>query len=494
MFTDIEMDLIPKFQKNMQIDFSFINFHHYDLKTGTIEKYEIPKNNVNKNKYRLFFFTIIGDSLPKIDEKIKNMHNLVTNLFDYFENIYIILQTGKEENIMNIIKKEKINKIIQKEKEKDNNEDNQKIKYIFHILSTYNNKNHQNYINDFFSQQGDEYYFILDKDNKIISINEEMDKFNNEMFLFIHKIKNNNNTFLEHSLEKENKEKERVLLLKQLLNFILKLKKLDYIFIVDFTISFIACVNEEFNSIIIKDINTIRMRGEFRTKEYQYLNNLLNLMKSKANDKLIEMRFEEFPTIDIDIDFTDVKCQKCLKIIPEDKHLYYCYICKQYYCFECVKNQLKNRGKQKYIDQKHNLLFFKARNINNFKNIDKSKLGNNKFADSTDDDQLDTSHSALCNGCRGHFRNMARYVCVTCRPGFYFSDGYIDYCQSCIEEMCVNENEKIIKEEKANDEIYCRENLFTEGHKINNIHKHDEHIYLFLPLEYRLGGHPYKDY
>ena len=195
MFTDIEMDLIPKFQKNMQIDFSFINFHHYDLKTGTIEKYEIPKNNVNKNKYRLFFFTIIGDSLPKIDEKIKNMHNLVTNLFDYFENIYIILQTVKEENIMNIIKKEKINKIIQKEKEKDNNEDNQKIKYIFHILSTYNNKNHQNYINDFFSQQGDEYYFILDKDNKIISINEEMDKFNNEMFLFIHKIKNNNNTF-----------------------------------------------------------------------------------------------------------------------------------------------------------------------------------------------------------------------------------------------------------------------------------------------------------
>ena len=121
-------------------------------------------------------------------------------------------------------------------------------------------------------------------------------------------------------------------------------------------------------------------------------------------------------------------------------------------------------------------------------------MGNNKFAESTDDDQLDTSHSALCNGCRGHFRNMARYVCVTCRPGFYFSDGYIDYCQSCIEEMCVNENEKIIKEEKANDEIYCRENLFTEGHKINNIHKHDEHIYLFLPLEYRLGGHPYKDY
>jgi hypothetical protein len=258
----------------------------------------------------------------------------------------------------------------------------------------------------------------------------------------------------------------------------------------------VACINEEFNDIIIKEITKIFIRGEFRTKEYQYLNALFNSLKSKikSKEKLIDVDLIEIPTINIDVDFTDIKCQKCSNSITDDSYLYYCYICKMFYCFECVHEQLKNEGKKKYIDQKHNLLFFKTRNKNKFRNIEKNKLGNNKFAESTDDNQFNNRHSAICNGCRGNFMEKARYVCMTCRPGRYLSDGYIDFCGSCIDKMCKNENDKKNLEEKANEEICCDHNEFTNGHIINNVHKHDEHIYLLLPLEYTEVGYAYNEY
>ena len=40
-------------------------------------------------------------------------------------------------------------------------------------------------------------------------------------------------------------------------------------------------------------------------------------------------------------------------------------------------------------------------NKKNFMNLDRIKLGENKFAESTNDNQFNTSHSAICNGCRG---------------------------------------------------------------------------------------------
>ena len=79
---------------------------------------------------------------------------------------------------------------------------------------------------------------------------------------------------------------------------------------------------------------------------------------------------------------------------------------------------------------------------------------------------------------------MARYVCIHCRPGIYLSGGYIDYCQKCIEKMCLNENNKKELEKNSNGKI-CNENTnFTKDHILYTNHNHDNHLYLLLPLQY----------
>ena len=111
----------------------------------------------------------------------------------------------------------------------------------------------------------------------------------------------------------------------------------------------------------------------WRKKEYYYLENLLQLIKKKREK--VTYALTKIETIDIDIDFSDMKCCKCSTIIGDDSFLYYCYICKTKYCINCVNNQLKNDGKDKYIDQKHNLVFFKTRNKQNLIDLDKIKFG-----------------------------------------------------------------------------------------------------------------------
>ena len=61
-----------------------------------------------------------------------------------------------------------------------------------------------------------------------------------------------------------------------------------------------------------------------------------------------------------------------------------------------------NRGKAKFIDSKHNILYFKTRDLNQFKNIDCHKLGKDLFSHCVDDSKLVT-HSAVCNGCKQGF-------------------------------------------------------------------------------------------
>ena len=271
------------------------------------------------------------------------------------------------------------------------------------------------------------------------------------------------------------------------------MKNFNYLFDIEFNISFNASINEECSDIFLKEISNIYLDATLRSNDLKYLSNLLNLIKSKNKNKNIEYKIEELETFNIDIDFTNMKCFKCLKSIPEDKHLYYCYICKTKYCYECVNEQLKKTGKEKYIDQKHNLLFFKTRNKNSFICLDKQRFGKNRFAESSGNNDFSRRHSAICNGCRNGFLNMARYVCMHCRPGVYLSDGYVDYCQNCIEKMCSDDKNKRELEENANEDIFGS-NTFTRNFIFLNRHLHDQHIYLLLPMQYEGGGNPYKDY
>ena len=481
------INCIPSFHKNIQIDLSNFPFHYFDIKLNEIKKYNLKLKN-KKNKFVLcIFLTQINNELSLIFENLNN----IDNIFNYFENIYIIYKVETKEEILKLVKDDKICKIILNNVEK-------KIKLIFHITSYYNSKNKEENIYNIFiegNKFGPDFYFILNNDNKVISISKNIKSLISHISFYIMELKKldkEKKNYNELFKKKENKRNEKNLIFRETINFISKLKSLDYLFNFNFEISFNSILNEECNELIFKKINYIKVGGKLRTKEYKKIQNLLNLIKKKVtNNQIIEIE-----TIDIDIDFTDMKCFKCSKIIQEKNYLYYCYICKTKFCDECIHEQLKKVGKEKYIDQKHNLLFFKTRNKNNFREIDKKKLGNNRFAESTNNNQFNTSHSAMCNGCRGGFINLPRYVCIKCRPGIYLRNGYIDYCQECIEKMCHNEKEKEKYEENSNEENYVRDNNFVKEHKILTRHKHDEHIYLFLPLEYR-GLEivdPYNDY
>ena len=482
---------------NHYLDLSKIPFQYFNHKSQKQEKYEI-KTNINNNKFRLIF------CLKDFNENIlKNIDNLkkktVDDLFDYFEDIYIIFQAKALKKSTEII--EKINGIElddilsnfrESEETETNvvvdNKDIKEVKYLFNIIHD-NNPAEENIYN-FFEDYGQDYFFILDNNNEIIFINNDMKNLVEIIFKFILPYKKKKKNSIECLHEKETTKKELDSLMKQFIHFITKLKHLDYIFEISFDFAFGVSMSEEFTDITIKTINKIRIRGTFHTKEYQYLNNTLNIIKEKSNKTEIISDLIEVQTIDIDVDFAEMKCLKCFKIIPDDKHFYYCYICKTKYCYECIQDQLKKKGKEKYIDKKHNLIFFKTKDIKNFKNIDKRKLGKNLFAQATSDDELDPLHSSICNGCSNSIHNQARYECLNCRPGKYLSGGYIDFCQNCIEKMCNSENDKRNLEQCADEDIKIGINRFMEGYVYHNIHKHDDHVYLLLPLQ----CHSYNDY
>ena len=487
----IKFDFMPSFHKNLYLDMSSFPFCYYNINKKRIENYNYKFVN-NNNKFSLFlylseFTELKSDLIAKIVENI----NKTDNFFDYFQNIYLIFQVNSKPEIMKIIKDDKLNKFIVDNK----NGIDTKIKYIFNIFSNsddsiYNIFNHKN-------DYGSDYYFILDQYNKIILVEKELEILVARIIQFISKLKKLMNegkkSYNDILIEKEKKTKKRFDALEELIYYITKFKKLNYIFDFTFEISFISSIDENCSCFNIKKINYIKIGGELRTKEFLYMKNLLNLLKSRK--KNIDDKLKEIPTIDIEINFTDMKCFKCSKIIPEDNYLYYCYYCKTKYCVKCIEEQLQKKGKEKFIDQKHNLLFFKTRNIKHFMTLDKKKLGNNKFAESIDDEQFKNSHSACCNGCEGGFFNMARYVCINCRPGKYLNCGYVDYCQECIKKMCSDENAKKFLEENSNNDIFYNGNNFTAGHILKTRHKHDEHIYLFLPLEFNdVNELPYDNY
>ena len=489
-FKRININFNPFFHKNMYLHISEFPFYYFNINKKVLEKYNLKINN-NINKFVLFLY------LKELDEKNLNIINNLKNIdkiFHYFENIYIISQANTKEEIMKRLNNNKFNNFIL---DYDNNDKEKRIKYIFNILCYSSQNNAKNVSNIFKENNGfyPEYFFILNNNNKVISVVKDIQTLISKISFFILKREKLDKEKKEYDEYLKDKTNEKYTLLKKILNFILNLKKLDYIFEIKFNIDFNISLNNECSDIFFNNLNSLNIEGSFRKKEFHYLENLLQLIK-KNRQKII-YNLTKIETIDIDIDFTDMKCFKCSNIINEDSFLYYCYICKTKYCINCVNEQLKNNnGKDKYIDQKHNLVFFKTRNKKNFIDLDKIKFGENRFAQSTNEELSTNFRNYICNGCGEHPSNMTRYVCLNCRPGIEISGGFIDYCQRCIEEMCKNGKKKKELEDKSNQEINYSNNNFTKGHIISNRHRHDEHIYLFLVLQYNGEGHsnPYRNY
>ena len=226
--------------------------------------------------------------------------------------------------------------------------------------------------------------------------------------------------------------------------------------------------------------------GDFLPKEYHKLKSFADILKPR-NEEL-----NEIECVDIEIDFTNMECVKCGKEIVKDSELFYCRECKDKYCYECVTKHLENNsGKDKFIDQKHNLLFFKTRDQQNFKGIEKYKLGKNTFAKS---ELLDRFRNVKCNGCMNKFSKSARFICLSCTPGRRnTNEGLNDYCQNCIEHMMKDDDEgKEIQSSRNN--VYDRDFFLLDGENYYMSHEHKNHIYLMVVLASDDQNDPYWEY
>ena len=496
---EIIIDIYPEIKKGIKlnlVDFPFFTYDNKILKS--YDKNQLKKNlECGYNEYIFCAYICKYHNLKEDENPILIIENIIQSdsFFKYFKYVYIIFQLESESNINKFSEDEKIKKYL------DNN--NNKIYFLFNFLSSYKNKddNNNNLINIFqenkkvfdqikYNDDNKNYFFVLDKNKKIVEI-ASLNSVGKIITLLLMELKN-----YEKSEEAipffDKKEKENNSYLKntkKLINFIVDIDKfkIDYLFDIYFKISITLSPNDELTKLKLKQINFMKFTGQFRKKEYNYLKSC----SESLSLPFCEFGFTEIPTIDIEIDFSNMNCEKCKKIIDENSSLYYCYICKTKYCYECVQSQLKNnKGKKKYIDPKHNLLFFKTRNKNNFLNIDKAKLGNNRFVEYSDD-ELYYWRGIKCDSCKNSLsEGSERYLCLCCKQGIKI-DGYIDFCGGCIDKMCKNEKERESLEKNADLIFEIYENNFFEGYKFKIEHRHEKHIYLMMPYqcESRDGGY-----
>ena len=273
-------------------------------------------------------------------------------------------------------------------------------------------------------------------------------------------------------------------------DFVSNIQKYKYNFFFSYQIEVCLKFNKDKN-FILSYVNFSHLIAEVRTNEFKILKECTDIFKPDICE------LQEIETFDIPIDFNQNMCIKCKNQIQNNDPMYYCYKCKEKYCTECVLknfNDEKNKGIKKFIDPKHNLLFFKTRNLENFKIIDKYKLGKDSFASCTDDAKLG-NHSFSCNGCgAGQNYVKPRYLCLTCRPGLMQDNGFNDFCIDCIDHMNKNDAQG---QKVQNDEydLYSRETRFFYEDKTKAKHDHNNHIYLMIALEFKGNdSNGYYDY
>ena len=490
---EIIIDIYPDIKKGIKlnlIDFPFFTYDNKILKS--CDKNQLKKNlECGVNEYIFCTYISKYHNLKEDENPILIIENIIQSdsFFKYFKYVYIIFQLESESNINKFSEDEKIKKYLS-----DNNNE-KKIFFLFNFLSSYKNKDdiNNNLINIFqenkkvfdsikYNDDYKNYFFVLDNNKNIVEI-ASLNSVGKIITLLLMELKNyeKSGETIPFFDKKEEEKNSNIKNIKKLINFIVDIDKfkIDYLFDIYFKISITLSPNDELTKLKLKQINFIKFTGQFRKKEYNYLKSC----SESLNLPLCEFGFTEIPTKDIEVDFSNMNCEKCKKIIDENSSLYYCYICKTKYCYECVQSQLKNnKGKKKYIDPKHNLLFFKTRDKNNFLNIDQAKLGNNRFVEYSDD-ELYYWRGIKCDACKNSLREGSeRYLCLCCKQGIKI-DGYIDFCGGCIDKMCKNEKERESLEKNADSIFEIYDNNFFEGYKFKIEHRHEKHIYLMMPYQ-----------
>lgn len=480
-FEEISFDFVPKLEKGLRLNLSSFDFKKFKEREE-IETFD--KNFFNeqsgKGLFCIYTSKLNGKShkLKKLIEFIETIKEKKDEFLKIFRKAFIIFEVKS----IDVIEEEYLNNFPFEFRyyfeEEEENIDH--VQMLFLIRGENDNN-----ANDIFSDNNlsKTFYFILNPENYITEIKNFYSP-RRTVEEIISKSRN-----IANDNRNENIYNKKVDAFFEFYSFLKNLKDLKYYFYINYHFDLILkyLENQEGYQLMIKDIIFSRFNAEVRNKDYDKLDRLLSIFSPEYKE------LTKIETIDIDVDFSDMTCVKCSKTIRDDEELFYCFICKDKYCYNCVKTNYQNStGKGKFIDPEHNLIFFKTRDKKNFLEIDKYKLGNNTFAKASDED-LGRFKNAQCDGCALQFATSPRYICLSCNPGSRKSEGYNDYCQNCIEHM-MKDDDAGKNLQKSKNNVYNTSLALLKGEKYYLSHSHKDHIYIMIALANNNEENPYTDY
>ena len=475
-FKEVGLHIYPKIRRNLRFDITLLNYKI--VKNGKVVDYKMEHNNDKKD-----ILCMVTSKLDNKDKKVHKFNKIIQMLEQFREHkdfwdshkmAYFIFCINNENDIIP-------NYEVFPKELKNVNEEFDKVRLLFFIDPKGDNETEVLNIFSFNDYESKSFYFHLNSDNEIYKTDDMLCSGD----IIENAIKRKKNEDIEKNKNKEELIKERNKAFMICYDFLKNIKKYKYHLFFGFEFEVCLKINDDF-SFSISYIDFDHIIAELRTNEY----NIIKYSAKFLSPEICEI--DEIPTMDIPIDFNSMNCFICKNEIKEPD-LFYCYICNKKYCRGCViENYTINKGKGKFIDPEHNLLYFKTRDISKFKCIDKLKLGENKFS-KCDDSKLG-SHSGNCCGCDGNFENSPRYLCLHCKPGKIDPNGYSDYCQKCIDEMMKDTSEGKNIEMKNEDKVYNDENTILSEEEEKYHHNNNEHIYLMIALECKIGENSYYEF
>ena len=475
-FAGIYMHAYPMIRRNLQFDINSLNFK--EVKNNReIGDYKINKLNEN-DKDLIFFVSFKLNGKEHKFDKIKqlleqfNQENL-KKFWNYFKLAYFVFCVEEEKDILTEYN-------IFPDWLKNAMKANAHSKFIFFIDPPGEDPNQT--MNIFKTSEFEkDYYFMINPQNLV---------FKADSMLCSGDIVENYIARKEE-VNKTYSDKEKFKALYDFYNFVCNIKNYKYNFFFAYQLQ--VCLKfDKDERLSLSYVNFSHIIAEVRTKEYLIMKKCEEIFKPDMCELTL------IDTLDIPVDFTtNNNCIKCKQNIEENEAMYYCYECKEKYCVSCVTNNFNdpnNKGLKKFIDPKHNLLYFKTRDLNQFKNIEKYKLGKNSFAKCKDETKLG-NHSMTCDGC-GQRDNYIkpRFLCLSCLPGIKQDGGFVDYCLDCIDHM--NKNDETGKKiQRKETDLFNQETRFFYDDKTQLRHDHNKHVYLMIALEYKENNNiAYNDF
>ena len=481
-YKSFKIMLTPRIRKNLIFNIASFNFKM--MINNEVKDYKMEHNSKDKD-----ILCLISHKLklklkdPKKPHKYGKIIQILEQakekelaaFWDYYEMIYIIFCVPTESKM-----KEEYDKFPKKMKEIDKNFKN--IKLLFYIEQNINKDRDQNskLRNIFvYNNYGKNYFFLMNPENQIYLSDNML--FSGDIIENAIAMKKKNDILKKG--DQETIKKEQLQAFIDLYNFYENLNKLKYALY--FGCEFEICLkfNTEKNSFFISYIDFYKIAADLRPPEVFKVQELTRILKFEDMEDVREIEITDIP-----VDFKVNKCKICGKDIKEGEPMYYCYKCntKDKYCSQCVMehyNNKDNKGIQKFIDREHNLLFFKTRNLESFKTIDKFKLGNDIFNKERDENKFE-NYQRLCCGCKRKFMDSPRYVCLNCNKGSLIYGRFHEYCKTCIDHMMKGDEEgKKMQGPDTAERIYGYETRTLLTNNESYTHKNDEHVYIMIALE-----------